>query len=104
MNNTVYKQLLAALLLTLGASTAAIADELVIPVGQQMPEKQALQRPANGLTQTQVEERFGEPESKTASVGEPPISSWEYPDYIVYFEYNRVLHSVLKRQQPEDQQ
>jgi hypothetical protein len=35
--------------------------------------------------------------SKNSSVGEPPISSWEYEPFVVYFEYDRVIHSVAKR-------
>jgi len=35
--------------------------------------------------------------SKKAAVGDPPISRWEYADFTVYFEYDRVVHAVLKR-------
>ena len=38
---------------------------------------------------------FGLPQSKSAPVGEPPISIWRYPDYTVYFESETVIHSVL---------
>jgi len=38
----------------------------------------------------------GSPTASLIASGEPPISSWQYRDYIVYFEYDHVLHSVLK--------
>ena len=54
-------------------------------------------RPVRGTTQAQVEAKYGSPVSKKAAVGDPPISSWEYADFTVYFEYDRVIHAVLKR-------
>jgi outer membrane protein assembly factor BamE (lipoprotein component of BamABCDE complex) len=74
----------------------AYADELVVPVGQQGAEKASIARPTSGMKQAKVEEKFGAPNKRTDSVGKPPISSWEYPDYTVYFENDRVIHSVLK--------
>jgi len=53
--------------------------------------------PAGGSTQESVEAAYGSPISKSAAVGEPPISSWEYAGFIVYFEYDRVIHAVKKR-------
>lgn len=73
------------------------AEQVVVPVGQQAAEKQALQRPARGISKDKVREQFGEPLSMQGAVGEPPISSWEYADFLVYFEHDLALHSVLKR-------
>ena len=53
--------------------------------------------PASGMTQESVEATYGSPNAKTASVGEPPISSWEYDGFVVFFEYDRVIHAVKKR-------
>ena len=78
-------------------SLPVAADEIIVPVGQQAAEKQSMERPRLGITQDQVRERFGDPQDWNDPVGEPPISSWEYQDFIVYFEHNVVLHSVLKR-------
>ncbi len=72
------------------------ADVIHIPVGQQAPERQDLPRPVRGMSATQVLEQFGLPLSKTQPVGEPPISSWRYPEYTVYFESDTVIHSVLQ--------
>ncbi|TNE80239.1 MAG: hypothetical protein EP334_03395 [Gammaproteobacteria bacterium] len=92
------KKLLLLPFLTLLALPLA-AEQVVVPVGQQAAEKQALQRPTRGISKAQVKEQFGEPLSEHAAVGEPPISSWEYADFVVYFEHDLVLHSVLKRDQ-----
>lgn len=54
-------------------------------------------RPIRGTTQAQVEAKYGSPVSKVAAVGDPPISRWEYQDFTVYFEYDRVIHAVLRR-------
>ncbi len=54
-------------------------------------------RPTRGMTQARVESRFGAPVSVKAPVGDPPITRWEYPEFIVYFEYDKVIHAVRKR-------
>jgi hypothetical protein len=42
-----------------------------------------------------VEARYGAPTARYPAVGTPPITRWEYPSMIVYFENNRVIHAVL---------
>jgi len=54
-------------------------------------------QPSGGITQQAVESQWGAPVSKSSPVGEPPISSWEYAPFVVYFEYDRVIHTVAKR-------
>ncbi|MEX2495669.1 MAG: hypothetical protein WD448_06245 [Woeseia sp.] len=54
-------------------------------------------KPTRGMTQARVEANFGEPQSRAPAVGDPPISRWEYGDFIVYFEYDKVIHSVSRR-------
>ena len=54
----------------------------------------AVDAPTRGMTKLQVEKRFGKPLKKHPAVGKPPISSWDYPGYTVYFEKQFVLHSV----------
>ncbi len=54
-------------------------------------------RPTRGMTQDRVESEFGAPMSRKAAVGDPPISRWEYQNMVVFFEYDRVIHAVLKR-------
>ncbi len=54
-------------------------------------------RPASGMTQASVEATYGAPVNKVAPVGDPPIARWEYPQFVVYFEFDRVIHAVRKR-------
>lgn len=72
------------------------ADRVEVPLGQQSGGRDVGPVPTNGMTQEKVRERFGQPQSRKAPVGEPPISSWEYADYVVYFEHDRVLRAVVK--------
>jgi hypothetical protein len=51
--------------------------------------------PGRGMTMTQVEKQFGAPSERYAAVGQPPITRWVYPDKVVYFEYDHVVHAVL---------
>ena len=87
-------RLLTILGLALGLMAGANADTLKtsdISAGEDGS------RPVRGTTQAQVESKYGSPVSKKAAVGDPPISRWEYQDFTVYFEYDRVIHAVLRR-------
>lgn len=53
--------------------------------------------PSRGMSKQRVESAFGSPIDTRAAVGEPPISSWLYAEFTVYFESEWVLHSVLNR-------
>ena len=91
---TAFSTLGLALTLLL-ASTATNAQTIQIPVGQQAQDKQSIARPRAGMKQDQVRNTFGNPVEWTNPVGEPPISKWIYQDFIVVFEYDQVLHSLL---------
>jgi hypothetical protein len=52
--------------------------------------------PRRGMTMDKVQNEFGQPVSKSDSVGQPPITKWTYPDRDVYFEYSTVLHVVAR--------
>ena len=54
-------------------------------------------RPTRGMTQASVESKFGSPMTVRAPVGDPPITRWEYKNFVVFFEYDRVIHAVAKR-------
>ena len=54
-------------------------------------------RPTRGMTQSSVESKYGSPTSIQAPVGEPPITRWEYANFVVFFEHDKVIHAVLKR-------
>lgn len=51
--------------------------------------------PRRGATMAQVEAQFGAPANKRAAVGQPPITRWDYAQFSVYFEHERVLHAVV---------
>ena len=55
-----------------------------------------VQMPVRGMDMANVEHIFGTPLQKQDAVGKPPITRWVYTDYVVYFEYNKVLHTVMK--------
>lgn len=88
-----------AFLLTLALATPvllaggnAVADKLVIEnvaAGAATGE-----RPARGSSMARVEARFGAPATRSGPVGQPPISRWDYPDFVVFFEYDHVVHAV----------
>ena len=86
-------------LMVLSYSHALFAEDIKIPVGSQMPELNDVARPKTGMTRTAVKAQFGEPVKENPAKGKPPISSWEYADFIVYFESDYVIHSVLKPKQ-----
>ncbi len=73
-------------------------DVIKVPVGKQADSKQHIQRPTLGMNQEQVEKQFGAPLSKKAPKGTPPITRWEYDMFVVYFENNIVIHSVIRTQ------
>lgn len=90
--------LLIAMLVFGGLSMQAAAEEREIQPGDIDPAQIVLTHPdmpSRGMTKAQVEERLGEPGNRVPPVGDPPISSWFYDDFIVYFEHDRVLHSVI---------
>lgn len=74
-------------------SANIFAETLLIDNVNQASDK----APERGIEKSSVAEAYGEPDSQLGPVGEPPISSWEYDDVVIYFENDRVLHSVAKR-------
>jgi hypothetical protein len=85
------------LLLALGVATPALAETLSTDTGNPAA---AGDHPNRGSTMAAVQGRFGEPTERHATVGNPPITRWDYPQFSVYFEHDRVLHSVLVRASP----
>lgn len=84
--------LLAALALSCSAvvSSAALADELRTP----RVTSESADRPARGMSMEKVEATFGAPTNRVSPIGEPPITRWEYPGFVVYFEHQFVIHTV----------
>lgn len=57
-------------------------------------ESKPPQIPTIGMNTANVYAQHGEPSSRTRTVGNPPISSWSYDTFTVYFEGDHVIHSV----------
>ena len=87
--------LLSLLAVAVFVPATVTGQNLTIPVGQQGAEN-IHEIPGLGMDKTYVEENFGRPLSVKGPVGDPPITTWVYSDYTVYFEYNIVIHTVLK--------
>jgi hypothetical protein len=86
-----YRSLLIAAILAGGlANAATVAVDNGIAVKE--PD---VATPARGMTMDQVAAKFGAPVTKIPAVGKPPISRWEYPGFVVYFESDHVIHSVV---------
>jgi hypothetical protein len=82
--------------LTLGLTAGTTwADTLI--VDGMTAEAAGGEMPASGITKAGVTSGWGEPGQKIDAVGEPPISRWDYGNFVVYFEYDHVIHAVLKR-------
>lgn len=84
-------------LATTMAFGVANADEVRVPVSEQ-GRNAAIETPKSGVTQASVEQKFGAPQSIHGPVGDPPITKWVYQGFTVYFEYDRVIHTVIHHQ------
>ena len=92
-------RILSALLCGCALASAAFAETLVVNDQVQVRESQ-LDRPKRGLTMDQVEKQFGAPATRHPTVGgssaqQPPITRWDYNGFSVFFERDRVVHSVV---------
>ncbi|HET9447696.1 MAG TPA: hypothetical protein VFO35_15630 [Steroidobacteraceae bacterium] len=86
--------LLACIAATLVLSGPAFADELKVPAASGGAGK-----PTSGMSMETVEAKYGAPIRRAPAVGgataaQPPITRWEYPGFVVYFEHNKVVHTV----------
>lgn len=88
--------LLLFILTGLVLAVPARADTLLLDSVDQA-RAAADMRPLRGMSMQAVEARFGAPSQRRAAVGTPPITRWEYPEFIVYFEHSHVIHAVRKR-------
>jgi hypothetical protein len=86
-----YRNLLLAAAL---AGGVAQAETIAVDSGIAVKESDVA-TPRRGMTMNQVATKFGSPVTKVPAVGKPPISRWEYPGFVVYFESEHVIHSVV---------
>ena len=81
----------------IAAACVGMAFSTVQAQNLQMTGTQAASRvgvPTRGATMAQVERQFGPPADRLAAVGQPPITRWVYPSFVVFFEGNIVIHAV----------
>ena len=74
---------------------SAFADELKVPAASS-----GAATPASGMSMESVEAKYGAPSKRVPAVGgasaqQPPITRWEYPGFVVFFENNHVIHTVI---------
>jgi hypothetical protein len=88
--------LLALTVLGVLSATPARA-ELVLVDGQvRVRDAGDTALPARGSSMRSVEERFGAPQSRSDAVGQPPITRWDYQGFSVFFEFDKVIHTVTR--------
>jgi len=77
----------------------SFADTLVIPDISNQPSNspEGVPRPTRGMTMDQVREQYGEPQEVKGPVGNPPITRWYYERFIVNFEREYVIHSMVRK-------
>ncbi len=92
-----YRTLLVAAVLATGfAGLASITRADMVAVDNGIAVKESdVPTPSRGMSMDQVASKFGAPVTKVPAVGKPPISRWEYPGFVVYFEGEHVIHSVV---------
>ncbi len=77
-----------------GGAESSWAETIAVDNGIAVKESDVA-TPSRGMTMNQVATKFGAPVSKIPAVGNPPISRWDYPGFVVYFEREHVIHSVV---------
>jgi len=87
-------RILAALLCACAVAGTAVADTIVVNDQVQLRESR-LDRPRRGSTMGEVEKHFGAPLTRHPTVGQPPITRWDYNAFSVFFEHDRVIHAVV---------
>jgi hypothetical protein len=92
------KRSLVVLACLLAPAGAAVAETLVVDDQVKLRES-TVERPSRGATMQAVERKFGPPNQRHNAVGgggpkRPPITRWDYTGFSVFFENDRVIHSV----------
>ena len=77
----------------LGLAVPATSETLAID-GQVAVKPSGVETPQRGSTMTAVEAKFGAPSNKAGPVGNPAITKWFYPNFVVVFENDKVIHTV----------
>src|SRR3954466_15598822 len=85
--------------LGLGLALPSFSETLAVD-GQVTIKPAGVETPQRGSTMAAVEARFGAPANKSSPVGNPPITKWFYPNFVVVFENDKVLHAVVVGSEP----
>lgn len=85
--------LLSTAAMLAGATAPSFAEEAA-PATPAQPAP-AVDHPERGMKMSVVEGRYGAPATRYPAVGQPPITRWDYPGFVVYFEGDLVLHAVV---------
>lgn len=80
--------------LLVGATAPVLATTLAID-GQVTIKPTNVETPKRGSSMEAVQAKFGEPANKAGPVGNPAITKWFYPNFVVVFENDKVLHAVV---------
>ena len=89
---------LGALLCLTGAALAhsgLARAELIVDDGKVEVAPANVPQPARGSLMKTVEKQFGAPTTRHPTVGKPPITRWDYPNFSVFFEGDRVIDTVV---------
>jgi len=95
------RSILFGLVLALPAALPASADVLLVDT---LPASASTSTPASGISMAQVREQFRSPVTEHPPVSaaggpsQPPITRWDYAGFSVFFEHDRVVHSVVHRE------
>ncbi|MBS0375107.1 MAG: hypothetical protein JSR73_11055 [Proteobacteria bacterium] len=98
MRRTAKPLALMSLAAVVAAGAAARADDAPATTSAAATESAAMpaaERPERGMHMSAVEARYGAPATRYPAVGQPAITRWDYPGFVVYFENDLVLHAVL---------
>jgi hypothetical protein len=87
-------RILAALAVGCALTGSALADTIAVGDKIEVRESQ-MATPRRGITMSEVEKHFGAPSEKHPTVGQPPITRWDYNGFAVVFEGDRVIDSVV---------
>ncbi|MBT8078447.1 MAG: hypothetical protein KJO31_07700 [Gammaproteobacteria bacterium] len=92
-------RLSAIILVALGCTVATTISAETLQMGgtENAARFEHAGKPSRGMSQARVEATYGSPQQAHTAVGDPPITRWDYAEFVVFFEYDRVIHSVTRR-------
>jgi hypothetical protein len=90
---------MSAVVLAFALAAPAFSETLAVD-GQVAVKPSGVETPQRGITMAAVEAKFGAPANKSSPVGNPPITKWFYPNFVVVFENDKVLHAVVVGSEP----